>query len=37
MSFSGDSTVSEHESVFNIRVVPWWTDQCSDFLNNIFK
>ncbi len=22
---------------FNARIVPWWTDDCSSFLNNVFK
>ncbi len=22
---------------FNLRVVPWWTDGCSNFLSNVFK
>lgn len=26
-----------NKQIFNLRVVPWWTDGCSTFLNNIFK
>ena len=25
------------ENIFNLRVVPWFTDGCSTFLNNLFK
>lgn len=26
-----------NHDIFRLRVVPWWTDDCSTFLNNIFK
>ena len=37
---SKDGAIEQGESgerLFNLRVVPWWTDGCSTFLDNIFK
>ncbi len=27
----------DKRNLFNLRVIPWWTDGCSDFFNNVFK
>ena len=32
-----DKFAADPAALFRLRVVPWWTDACSTFLNNIFK
>lgn len=32
-----EGTDSGEPNAFRLRVVPWWTDDCSTFLNNVFK
>jgi hypothetical protein len=32
-----ENTDSDESNAFRLRVVPWWTDDCSTFLNNVFK
>lgn len=30
-------STTDNAHPFRLRVVPWWTDDCSTFLNNVFK
>lgn len=30
-------STTDNTHPFRLRVVPWWTDDCSTFLNNVFK
>jgi len=32
-----ESTANGETNAFRLRVIPWWTDDCSTFLNNLFK